>query len=362
MEVVRTESLKVYPTLPEPERPRRHGHPHGGPWWRKAPEPPKTREQLAFEEARRAVDARVGFYRHAIFYGLFILFILFTGGLEPAVVVGLLWGMGLATHGYNAIVAPNLRKKWLEEEYRLRLGPGELQARRQIEGKHAKSLEALSASIAHEIRNPITAAKSLVQQMGEDPVANENVEYAKVALEELDRVERSIAHLLRYAREEDVHRESMALGDVVASAVETFRDRLARTEVEVVQSLDEDTRMQGDPEKLRRVVINLVGNAIDELEESHTPDPRITITGGVNLAGTEVWFKVADNGPGIPQDKLTKIFSPFYTSKEGGTGLGLAITKKLVEAHDGNIEVRSTEGLGTEFELVFPRAPGSEEA
>jgi signal transduction histidine kinase len=171
MEVVRTESLKVYPTLPEPERPRRHGHPHGGPWWRKAPEPPKTREQLAFEEARRAVDARVGFYRHAIFYGLFILFILFTGGLEPAVVVGLLWGMGLATHGYNAIVAPNLRKKWLEEEYRLRLGPGELQARRQIEGKHAKSLEELSASIAHEIRNPITAAKSLVQQMGEDPTA-----------------------------------------------------------------------------------------------------------------------------------------------------------------------------------------------
>ena len=361
MEVVRTESLTVYPTLPEPEH-RRRRHPHPYPWWRRTPEPPKTREEIAFDEARRAVDARIGFYRHSIFYGIFILFMLFTGGFEPAIIIGLLWGMGLATHGYNAIIAPDLRKKYLEEEYRLRLGPGELQARRQIEGKHAKNLEALSASLAHEIRNPITAAKSLVQQMGEDPSATDNVEYAKVALEELDRVERSIAHLLRYAREEDVHRESMALSDVVASAVETFRDRLSRTGVEVVQGLDADTRMHGDPEKLRRVVINLVGNAIDELEESETPAPRVTITGGVNLAGTEVWFKVADNGPGIPQDKLTKIFSPFFTSKEGGTGLGLAITKKLVEAHDGNIEVRSVEGQGTEFEIVFPRAPGSEEA
>ena len=358
MEVVRAEAIEVYPTLPDPEP--RHRHPR--PWWRKPPEPPLTREQIAFEEAKKAVDARVGFFRHAIFYVIFLVFIMFTGGAEPAIVIGLLWGMGIASHYYGAVLAPGLRKKWLQEEYRLRMGPGELQARRQIEGKHAKSLEALSASIAHEIRNPITAAKSLVQQMGEDPVADENVEYAKVALEELDRVERSIAHLLRYAREEDVHRESMNLGDVVASAVETFKDRLARTGVEVIQGLDEDTRMHGDPEKLRRVVINLVGNAIDELDESHTPDPRVTITGGVNLAGTEVWFKVADNGPGIPQDKLTKIFSPFYTSKEGGTGLGLAITKKLVEAHDGNIEVRSMEGHGTEFELVFPRAPRSEEA
>src|SRR5262249_57733345 len=75
--------------------------------------------------------------------------------------------------------------------------------RRALEGRHARSLEELSASIAHEIRNPITAAKSLVQQMEEDPRGAENVEYARVALAELERVERSVSHLLRFARGEE---------------------------------------------------------------------------------------------------------------------------------------------------------------
>ena len=84
--------------------------------------------------------------------------------------------------------------------------------RRVLEGRHVRSLEDLSAQVAHEIRNPITAAKSLVQQMGEDPTSAENVGYAKVALEELDRVERSVAHLLRYAREEDLRLAEVSLG------------------------------------------------------------------------------------------------------------------------------------------------------
>lgn len=356
MNVSTQELAPVLPPMTKHER-RRHNR-WNRRWNKGEPQTPMTREEIAYEEARRAVKRRVSFFSHAVVYGMVTLFLIVTAGFESAIVVALAWGIGLASHGYSAVIAPGLSKRWLEEEYRLRLGPSTEMARRQIEGRHSKNLETLSASLAHEIRNPITAAKSLVQQMGEDPAATENVEYARVALDELDRVERSIAHLLRYAREEDIKPEVMVLSDVVNSAVETFTDRIARSGIDVEEAVEDTTRMRGDPEQLRRVVINLVGNAMDELEESSVSSPRITITGGCNLAGTEVWMKVKDNGPGIEAERLNLVFSPFHTSKEGGTGLGLAITKKIVEGHQGTIEVRSTKNEGTEFEVFFPRAPG----
>ena len=222
-------------------------------------------------------------------------------------------------------------------------------------GEHARSMETLSASIAHEIRNPITAAKSLVQQMGEDPTAAENVEYARVALEELDRVERSVSHLLRFAREEEMGIGDVRMADVIDSALETFRERLARGGIELVREPGGEGALRGDAEQLRRVVINLVGNALDALDESRTPNPRIELALGENLAGGEVWVRVRDNGPGIDAEALAKIFSPFYTSKANGTGLGLAISRKLVEAHGGTLEARSQPGAGAEFLVTLPK-------
>jgi signal transduction histidine kinase len=113
--------------------------------------------------------------------------------------------------------------------------------------------------------------------------------------------------------------------------------------------------MRGDAEKLRRVLINLLGNALDALEQARTRDPEIRILAGENLAGTRVWVRVRDNGPGIEPHALAGIFSPFATGKPNGTGLGLAISKKLVDAHGGSIEVHSEPGGGTEFVLTFPK-------
>ena len=208
----------------------------------------------------------------------------------------------------------------------------------------------------------ITAAKSLVQQMGEDPNSSESIGYANVAIEELDRVERSISHLLRYAREEEVDLAPMRLCDVVESSLDSFRDRLSRSGVALKKELDSDAHMMGDPEKLRRVLINLVGNALDALEESATPKAVISVTVGENLAGTELWVRVRDNGPGIDPSTMEKIFSPFYTSKATGTGLGLAISKKLIDAHGGVIEAKSTPDTGTEFVVTFPKQANATEA
>jgi signal transduction histidine kinase len=312
-------------------------------------------EERALREARQRANAKVGFLFHFVAYASVCTFLLFVAGLRPAFIVALSWGIGIVCHWFGALVAPELRQRLIEREVRREVAESAPRERRSLEDKHARSLEQLSASIAHEIRNPITAAKSLVQQMGEDPASRENVEYAKVALAELDRVERSISHLLRFAREEEMHLQDLRLAEVLDSALESFRERIARLGVEVERDVTTRGEMRGDPEMLRRVIINLVANALDALEAQRTPRPRLSLAAGENLAATEVWLRVRDNGPGLEPAALPKLFSPFYTSKADGTGLGLAISRKLVEAHGGSIEVQSQPGAGSEFLLTFPR-------
>jgi len=314
-----------------------------------------TPEQKAYREARRRANLKLSFVWHFLCYAAVCIFLLFVAGFRPAFITALSWGIAIVIHYFAALVAPNLRRRFIESEVTHQIERDVPLERRSLEGKHGASLAELSASIAHEIRNPITAAKSLVQQMGEDLASRENVEYAKVALEELDRVERSISHLLRFARDEEIHVRDLQLSDVVESALETVRDRITRLDVSVERDVATDGVMRGDPEKLRRVLINLVSNALDAMEDAGTRAPCIEIQSGENLAGTEVWLRFRDNGPGIDPETLQKIFSPFYTSKESGTGLGLAISKKVVDAHGGSMEANSSPGSGAEFLLTFPK-------
>ncbi len=321
-----------------------------------------TPEERAYRAARRAANRKIGFLSHLVPYCAVCLFLLFVAGLRPAAIVALGWGIGVALHYFFAIVAPRLRNELIHREVRERVHADVSEQKRTLESRHAQHVEQLSASIAHEIRNPITAAKSLVQQMGEDPSSGDNVEYANVALEELQRVEKSISHLLRFAREEDVEMTDVRLAEVVDSALEMFRDRVTQLGVAIELDVAPAAGLRADSDKLRRVIINLVGNALDAFSEREVVSPRLQIRSGENLAGTELWIRVKDNGPGIQPEKLDKIFSPFYTSKSSGTGLGLAISKKLVDAHGGSIEAHSDPGSGTEFVLTFPKpATGAEE-
>ncbi len=338
-----------------------HGHYNwGGPFSHSRRGLFRKRKQLSPEEqtlveARKRANEKIGFIAHLVPYLAVCTMLLIVAGFWVAAIVALMWGIGLAMHGFGAFIAPELRHHWIKQEVGRQVNAGVIHERRTMESKHVRSMEDLSASIAHEIRNPITAAKSLVQQMGEDPVARENVEYAKVALDELDRVERSISNLLRYARDEEMCLEAVFIEDVVASALETFRDRIERLGVDVKQDIRETGSILGDLEKLRRVLINLINNALDAFEEKGTEQPCLEISIGENLAGTDIWLRLRDNGAGIDPEIIHKIFNPFYTSKEDGTGLGLALSRKIIDAHGGSIEVASMPGQGTEFVLAFPK-------
>jgi signal transduction histidine kinase len=312
-------------------------------------------EEEAYVEARRAAERKIKFFQHLISYSFVVLFLFFLTGRFVATIVGLGWGIGLASHFFQAIVAPDLRKKWVKSEVERQVARSVSRERISLEEEKLRSLEELSASIAHEIRNPITAAKSLVQQLGEDPGSADNVEYAQTALQELDRVERSISHLLRYAREEEMNPRQMKLVDAIESALEAVRERVDTAKVELRRDFDVPGELVGDPEQLRRVFINLVGNALDAFAEAGTREPVLEIAVGENLGGSEVWARVKDNGPGIDADTQARIFKPFFTSKANGTGLGLAITRKLVDQHGGQIQVQSAPGQGSEFTVHFPK-------
>src|SRR5581483_2254317 len=213
------------------------------------------------------------------------------------------------------------------------------------------SIDELSSTLAHEIRNPIAAAKSLVQQMGEDPQSIENVEYAKVAIEELDRVERSISHLLRYAKEEDYTFAPVNVAHVVDAALTELRAKLDAAKVSVARNYIAGPTIVADREKLRRVFANILDNAIDAFA-GRDGEHRIDVFVENGKGGATV--RIRDNGCGIPADRIDRIFSPFFTTKEKGTGLGMAICKKIVEAHEGTIDVVSEAGRGAEFVVSLP--------
>jgi len=324
-------------------------------------QPPLTPEERAYRRARLVAEQKTELASQALPLLLITALLLLFHLWPVALFVLVFWGRRPAKRAYRLFLEPKLRERFIETEVEKQVQATLSQERRVLEGEHAHSMQQLSASIAHEIRNPITAAKSLVQQMEEDPTSRENVEYARVALEELQRVERSVSHLLRFARDEEMGIADVRMSEVLDSALETFSDRLERSGIALERHIDREGALRGDAEKLRRVMINLVGNAIDALAEGGVQDPRIEVAMGENLAGTEVWVRVKDNGPGIDAEARRKLFSPFYTSKAGGTGLGLAICRKLVDAHGGSIELNSSPGHGAEFLLTFPKTRGARE-
>ena len=152
------------------------------------------------------------------------------------------------------------------------------------------------------------------------------------------------------------------LADVVQSALDALSEPIARAGALVRVDVAEAGALVGDAEKLRRVVLNLVGNALDALEGQHSPAPRVDIEAGANLAGSEVWLRVRDNGPGIAPERAAEIWAPFHTSKANGTGLGLSMVRKIVEGHGGTVEVDSAPGRGAAFLVTLPRQALAEEA
>jgi signal transduction histidine kinase len=318
-------------------------------------------ERRAYMRARQRAAREAGFYVHLMWYGIVIgscllVNLLTTPRFEWWLFPALGWGIGMFSH-WGAVFG----WRWIHDRVFEPAVQREVRREVTIEKEALRtekqaSLDELTASFAHEIRNPIAAAKSLVQQMGEDPTSGENVEYAKVAIDELARVERSVSHLLKYAKEEDYHFDNVNLAGVVDAAIAQMRSKLEAKNVTVSRNYIGGPTVRADADKLRQVFTNVIDNAIDAME-SNSGERRLEI-GIHTLRPGAATVVLRDNGCGIPEDKLTKIFNPFYTTKANGTGLGMGIAKKVMDAHNGKIELHSQVGVGTQFQISIPMSDG----
>jgi signal transduction histidine kinase len=217
---------------------------------------------------------------------------------------------------------------------------------------HAEKLAAigeLAARIAHEIRNPVTAARSLAQQLAREPGVPFAAEHALI-LAELERVERQVAGLLRFARREDFAFAPVDLGVLAGATVESLRRRLEAAGVEVALDAPGPVVARADAEKIRQVMINLIENAIDAMAGTATRRLTIALANGEGAAT----LRVSDTGPGVAAETLARLFEPFFSMKDKGTGLGLAIAKRTVDAHGGRIAASSTAGAGLTVSIELP--------
>jgi signal transduction histidine kinase len=218
---------------------------------------------------------------------------------------------------------------------------------------HAEKLAAigeLAARFAHEIRNPVTAARSLAQQLARDPASPLNAEHAGIILEELERVERQVRDLLRFARREELALEPVDLGVLVRATARDLEPRLTAGGITIALDTAADVVARADREKLRRVIVNLIENAMDALGNGHA-EKHLGLVVARDAVSAVV--RIADDGPGIPLEAQARIFDPFVSLKPSGTGLGLAIAKRTVDAHGGHISFTSRPGT-TAFEIRLP--------
>jgi signal transduction histidine kinase len=219
---------------------------------------------------------------------------------------------------------------------------------------HAEKLATIgetASRIAHEIRNPITAARSLAQQLTRSPAARGDAEAVELILGELQRVERQVADLLRFSRREELQLAAVDLGELLHRTVGGLRQALDEAGVEVAMEAPAGIVAHADREKIRQVLLNLIENALDALREHPGARRLALVTENVNGRAT---LRVSDTGPGIAPEDLPRLFEPFFSRKEHGTGLGLAIVKRTIDAHGGRIEAASEPGTGTTFRIELP--------
>jgi two-component system sensor histidine kinase PilS (NtrC family) len=234
----------------------------------------------------------------------------------------------------------------------------------------AERLEAvaeLSASLAHEIRNPLAAIRSSIEQLSRSPRANDDEKFlAELIMRESDRLSRLLSEFLDFSRVRVTRSAPMDLQGVVRGAVRLVGEHPDRADGVVLAVEGEPVTVEGDEDLLHRVVSNLTLNAV----QAAKGPVRVTVTTGIAAAGElpagaaldrAAKITVADNGPGIPEEVRPRLFEPFVSGRVGGSGLGLSIVQRAVEAHRGLVFVDSTLGVGTTFTIFLPLPGGSED-
>ena len=207
----------------------------------------------------------------------------------------------------------------------------------------------LSSNIAHEIRNPLASLKSSIEILKEDTVAtNYKNRLMDIALREMDRLDRIIKDFLTYSRPIPPLFKQFNIHELLDETVDLLRNvDQNRDTISIRKQYSGAFEVIADPQKMRQVFWNLGLNALDAMPDGG----ELTISTKHENKSLVITFK--DTGTGIEENKIEKIFYPFFTTKDQGTGLGLAIAYRIMEEHNGALTVESVPGIGTTFKVIL---------
>ena len=244
----------------------------------------------------------------------------------------------------------------LEERVRVRTdellaAQGELHKKERM-----AAMGQLTATVAHELRNPMSAIRNTVYMMKEQQGNGQPVELGR-PLERIsrsvDRCDKIIEELLDFSRSRALQTEALVFDAWLRNVMAEFT---APASVAIaIDTNAGESKVALDTDRLQRVVINLVDNAVQALVEHHTAGaPRVVLR--TRALGDGLELQIEDNGPGIPAENLAKVFEPLFTTKRQGTGLGLPTVRQIVEQHGGTIALESTLGAFTRAVIRLPLA------
>jgi two-component system sensor histidine kinase PilS (NtrC family) len=213
----------------------------------------------------------------------------------------------------------------------------------------------LSANIAHEIRNPLASLQGSVEMLKEGKIPEKHRDQLMdIAISEMQRLNSIVTDFLTYSRPRPLELQEVELHGLLRDTLSLLENTgQEKHDIRIRKTFSGPMPVRVDPVSIRQVFWNLGTNAVDAMDK-----------GGILTVSTQdfpdrISIVFSDTGPGISQDDLSRIFYPFYTTKERGTGLGLSIAYRIVEEHKGRLAVESTSGIGTNFEITLPKIYGT---
>jgi two-component system NtrC family sensor kinase len=223
-----------------------------------------------------------------------------------------------------------------------------------VQAEKLAALGRLTADIAHEIRNPLTALGGFGRRLQKVAENDKEREYADIVVSEVDRLEHILGDVLTFSREAKVHFVREPVTESIKGSIASFSEFCKEQSIKVEADFKTALPVLIDRDQIRQAINNLVSNAVDAMPEGGTISLRTEEECLNNI--TYVAVHVSDAGPGIPEDKLPLIFEPFYTTKKigHGTGLGLSISRKIIEEHGGFIAARNRAEGGLVISLYLP--------
>ena len=241
----------------------------------------------------------------------------------------------------NAKLYENLRKQMAELK----------EAQEQlVQAAKLAAIGELASNIAHEINNPLTSILGYSELIKEEVDINNIMRDIEVIEKESLRARDIVHQLLEFSRKRPLEIKEIQINDIMSEVLALAAVPLKDSNIKLSKFYGDIPLIEGDANQLKQVFLNVINNAIFAMQGGGSLGVTTTM-----MANDNVHIEIHDTGKGIPKEILQRIFEPFFTTKqEKGTGLGLSVSYKIIQSHNGRIDVESEEGRGTKFTIVLP--------